>query len=385
MTTTEADAATDASGTRRFPLITDEALAALSERIGKPVSRPVPHITEVTRDSIRHWALGIGDDNPLWLDEEYARNSPAQAITAPGSMLYAFDRIVSGYVGGLPGIHAMFAGTDWQWHLPVRLGERYEVAATLKELRPLTSNFSGKSIKQTYTVTFRDSAGALVCEADSWCIRTQRDTARERATRATDEIKVWSPDEIAEIAGQYEAYRRRGAEPRYWDDVRVGDELPVLLKGPSTVTGFVCFTQGWGSLYVKAHGQAFDMFRQHPALGIPNAQGVPEPPERVHWDSDLARAVGVPAAYDYGPERVSWLGHLMTDWVGDDGFVKRLNVQVRKHNLVGDLTSCTGTVARVWEEGGEPLVEVDVRATNQRDEVSALGTSIARLPRKASA
>ena len=192
--------------------------------------------------------------------------------------------------------------------------------------------------------------------------------------------RTWTPAEIAGIVARYESQAPRGSEPRYWEDVKVGDRLPALLKGPSTVTSFVCFTQGWGSLYVKAHKQAFDMFRDHPALGILNDLGVPEPPERVHWDSELARAVGVPAAYDYGPERISWLGHLMTNWIGDDGFLKRLNVQVRKHNIIGDLTTCQGTVTRKWQDGGENLVEVAVRGLNQREEQTAVGTAVASLP-----
>jgi acyl dehydratase len=365
---------------QRFPLITAEALDELRARIGEPFDRPAPHVTEATADSIRHWALGIGDDNPLWLDPEYARQTRWGGVIAPGTFLYAFDRVVSGYVSGLPGIHAMFAGTDWQWYAPIRLGDRIEARPVLKDLIELQSTFSGRSVKQTYRVGFVNQDGQLLCEADSWCIRTQRDVARERATREAVTPKVWTPEEIAEIDRHYAQHRRRGAVPRYWEDVRVGEALPTMLKGPSTVTSFVCFTQGWGSLYVKAHGPAFDMFRKHPALGIPNDLGVPEPPERVHWDNELARAVGVPAAYDYGPERISWLGHLMTDWIGDDGFLNRLNVQVRRHNIIGDLTTCNGTVTRKWTDGDKHLVEVAVVAENQRKEKTAIGTAVATLP-----
>jgi acyl dehydratase len=372
MTTVEQD--------NRFPLITDEALAELRARIDRPIDRPTPHVTQATADSIRHWVLGIGDSNPLYLDEEHAKTSRWGTITAPGTFLYAFDRVVSGYVGGLPGVHAMFAGTDWNWHLPILVGDTITAEPRLKELRDLKSNFSGRSVQQIYGVKFYNQNGELVCEADSWCIRTQRDVARERSSRELVEPKVWTPEEIAEISAHYEAEAPRGAAPLYWEDVRIGDVLPTLLKGPSTVTSFVCFTQGWGSLYVKAHGQAFDMFRNHPALGIPNDLGVPEPPERVHWDNNLARAVGVPAAYDYGPERISWLGHLMTNWIGDEGFLKRLNVQVRKHNIIGDLTTCSGTVTKVWHEDGENLVEVAVEGRNQNDEVSAVGMAVASLP-----
>ncbi len=364
----------------RFPAITEQELEKLRARVGEPFKRPTPHVTEVTKDSTRHWVLGIGDPNPLWLDPEYAAGSRWGGLVAPGSFLYAFDRVVSGYVAGLPGIHAMFAGTDWQWHAPLRLGDRIDAVPVLKDITELASNFSGRSVKQTYHIRFTNQDGAVVCDADSWCIRTQRDEARERANRGGITPRSWSAEEIRAIDEVYARQQPRGSTPRYWEDVEVGDALPTLLKGPSTVTSFVCFTQGWGSLYVRAHGPAFDMFRRHPALAIANDLGVPEPPERVHWDNELAQAVGIPAAYDYGPERVSWLGHLMTDWIGDDGFLKRLNVQVRRHNILGDLTTCQGTVKRKWVEDGEHLVEVNVSATNQRDEVTAAGMAIAALP-----
>jgi len=32
-------------------------------------------VHEPTRDAIRHYAHGIGDDNPLWCDPSYARQS----------------------------------------------------------------------------------------------------------------------------------------------------------------------------------------------------------------------------------------------------------------------------------------------------------------------
>lgn len=363
-----------------FPLITDETLGELRARIDQPFERPHPHVTEATRDSIRHWALGIGDTNPLWLDADHAANTRWGGIVAPGTMLYAFDRVVSGYVTGMPGIHAMFAGTDWNWTHPVRLGDTIQAFPVLKELRDLQSRFSGRAIKQTYEVRFVNQDDVEICRADSWCIRTQREIARQRADRSHVAPYQWAADELARIAEHYANERPRGEEPLFWDDVQPGDALPMVMKGPSTVTGFVAFTQGWGSLYVKAHGVAFEMFRDHPALGIPNQQGVPEPPERVHWDNDLAQRVGVPAAYDYGPERVSWLGHLMTNWIGDDGFLRRLNVQVRHHNIVGDLTTCEGTVTRKWVEGSAHLVEVDVRAINQNGETTAAGVAVAELP-----
>ncbi len=363
---------TNESSAWKFPTITDKALAELRAFLGRPVRRAEPYIEVASRDAIRHWAHGIGDRNPHW----------AAHRLAPPTILFAMDRIASGYVGGLPGIHAMYGGTDFRWRLPIREGDRIVGESILLDLVEKQSTFARRAFQQIYRTTFVNQDGAVVCEADSWCFRTERDTARERKKYRPADPHRYSPEEIAPIREAYRNEAMRGAEPRYWEDVTPGEGLPEVVKGPLTVTSVVAFVQGWGSLYVRAHGLAFDLFDRHPALGISNAFGVPEPPERVHWDDALARAVGVPAAYDYGPERVSWLGHLVTNWMGDAGVLRRLNVQVRRHNLIGDTTWCRGTVRAKAVAEGQGEVTLDLRAVNQRGETIALGEAVVVLPRR---
>ena len=353
-----------------FPVITDDALAALRARVGHEVRRPEPYIEVATRDAIRHWAHGVGDRNPYW----------ATARMAPPTILFAMDRIVSGYVGGLPGIHAMYGGTEFRWRRRIREGERLVGTSVLLPLEERASQFARRAIKQTYRTTFADDAGGVVAEADSWCFRTERDTARERRKYAPVEPHRYGAKELERIRDAYRQEAFRGATPRYWDDVAPGETLPEMVKGPLTITSIIAFVQGWGSLYVRAHGLAFDLFDRHPALGIPNAFDVPEPPERVHWDEALARAVGVPGAYDYGPERVAWLGQLVTNWMGDAGFLARLAVQVRRHNLIGDTTWCRGRV-RARDVRGETTLTLE--AVNQRDETIAVGEAVVMLPQRA--
>jgi hypothetical protein len=55
----------------RFPKITEQGLADLRTRIGVKITDTLePWNHEATRDAIRHYAHGIGDDNPLWSDPE---------------------------------------------------------------------------------------------------------------------------------------------------------------------------------------------------------------------------------------------------------------------------------------------------------------------------
>lgn len=373
---------------RTFPKITENGLDELRQRIGKKIDNPAePWCFEATRDNIRHYAHGIGDDNPLWCDPDYAAKTKYGGIIALPSFLFATSRIVSGYVGGLPGVHAMWSGADWTWHKPVHRNDEIRTEAYLKELIEHQTRFAGRAVQQIYHVDFYNQKGDKVSEADSWCFRTERDHAREEGTKykAVRERapRRYSPEEIGEAYKLYRDEEVRGATPRYWEDVTEGEALPVMFKGPMTVTGFIAYAQGWGGLYIRANKLAWKMIDAHPGLGITNRFGIPDAPERVHWEEDFALEVGAPGAYDYGPERTSWLTHHLTNWMGDDGFLRKASCKIRRHNPEGDMLFIKGKVKRKYIEDGKHLVEIEQEARNQDDELSILGSGVVELPSRA--
>jgi acyl dehydratase len=369
----------------RFPKITERGLEDLRKRLGVKITDTLePWCHEASRDGIRHYAHGIGDDNPLWCDPAYAARTRWAGLIAPPSFLFATSRIISGYVGGLPGVHAMWAGASFTWHHPVRRNDAITTDAWLKELIERETSFAGRAIQQVYHVDFYNQRGELVAGADSWCFRTDRDIAREQGTKYTAE-KAKPPRRYsdAELAAHFQLYADeevRGARPRRWADVREGQRLPTMAKGPMTVTGFIAYAQGWGGLYIRANKLAWKQVQRHPGLGIKNRFGIPDCPERVHWEQALATMVGAPGAYDYGPERCSWLTHHLTNWMGDDGVLRRAECKIRRHNPEGDLLRIDGTVARKFVEGGRHLVEITQEARNQDGELSVVGSGIVELP-----
>jgi acyl dehydratase len=376
-----------AKPTDKFPKITEEGLDDLRKRLGVKIENTVePWNYEATRDSIRHYAHGIGDDNPLWCDPAYAEKTKYGTIVALPSFLFTTSRIVSGYCGGLPGVHAMWAGANWNWIKPVLRGDTITTEAYLKDLIGHETRFAGKAYQQIYHVDFFNQHGDKVADCDSYVFRTDRDEARERGTKYT-EARASREEQLTDAQMQewFDLYRNeevRGANKRYWEDVNVGDALPKMLKGPMTVTGFIGYAQGWGGLYIRTNKLHFKLIDSHPGLGIPNKFGIRDVPERVHWDDDFAREVGTPGAYDYGPERCSWLTHHMTNWIGDDGFLTHSDCQIRRHNPDGDVIFIDGSVVRKFEENGKKLIEVQQRAETHRGELSAIGTAIAELPSK---
>jgi acyl dehydratase len=270
----------NAESKRRFPKITDQALDALRSRINMPIENTLePWCHEATRDNIRHYAHGIGDDNPLWCDPAYAAKTQYGGIVALPSFLFATSRIVSGYVGGISGVHAMWAGSDWTWHKPVLRNQEIRTEAWLKDLIEHQTRFAGRAVQQIYHVNFFNPDGDLVAEADSWCFRTDRDQAREEGTKYSElrsrPPHIYTDADLQRVYKLYEAEEVRGSRKRYWQDVAVGEALPTMAKGPMTVTGFIAYAQGWGGLYIRANKLAWRQVSHHPGLGILNRFGIP--------------------------------------------------------------------------------------------------------------
>ena len=280
----------------------------------------------------------------------------------------------------------MWSGSDWHWHKTVHRNDEITTEAWLKDLILHDTKFAGRAVQQVYHVDFFNQKGDLVADADSWCFRTERDHAREKGTKYKElrqkPVRRYTDRELADAYKLYAEETIRGATPRYWEDVQEGEALPTMLKGPMTVTGFIAYAQGWGGLYIRANKLAWKQVHRHSGLGIKNRFGIPDCPERVHWEPEFATMVGAPGAYDYGPERCSWLTHHLTNWMGDDGVLRRAHCKIRRHNPEGDTLRIDGTVVKKLVEQGRRLVEIAQEARNQDGELSVLGGGLVELPKR---
>jgi acyl dehydratase len=365
-------------------VITDGMVADVRSRINREFkTREEPHLTEATKDAIRHWARAIGDLDPKWTDESYASKTRFGGITAPPSLLYGFSTLSIGDRTGFPGIHSFFAGADHRWYLPIRRNDTITLSCVLTDLVEKKSNFSRRMFKQVSEVTYRNQRGEIVARSWPWGMRTERGTAASVGKYNNLKLASYTADDIQRIGATYatEPDLVRGSTPRYWEDVRIGDAIGPILRGPWTATNSITFLTAHGGLYMKTHSYWYSFLKRHPQVGIPNEQGIPEPPARGHWDNEFARKIGVPAAYDYGPERVAWACTLFTYWCGDDGWLKGLHVEVRRFNLMGDLTTVEGTVTdKRVDEDGDHIVKCEFHAHDQRGEEHTTGHATIVLP-----
>jgi hypothetical protein len=216
-------------------------------------------------------------------------------------------------------------------------------------------------------------------------IRTERNKAEQRGKYDETKIEPYTDAQLRAIDDAYasEPERRRGAEPRWWEDVEEGAEVGPLVKGPLRVTDMVCWHVGMGmGLYgVKALRLAYQQRQRAPRFFQADDLNVPDVLQRVHWDAGWARRAGNPAIYDYGRMRETWLIHLCTDWMGDDAWLWKLDCEFRRFNYVGDTHWMRGRViGKTRVDDDRPAVELELSGENQRGEVTTPGHATILLP-----
>jgi acyl dehydratase len=382
------------------PAITDEGVARLRARIGiaQPHPQP-PHYRSPNEDAFRHVAEAYGDDNPLWCDPEYAKTTVWGGPIAPphlngGDTLIGenevthLDDATKELLRGDPirGAHAFYAGSYREWWNPLRPGMRIGRRNALVGVHDKRSEFAKRAIHEWTAEVFcaRDPDLALNAQY-RLMIRTEREEAEKRGKYDNVEIRPYTDEEIARIDAAYasEPDRRRGRQPRWFEDVHEGDEVGPLVKGPLRVTDMVCWHVGVGmGLYgVKALRLGYQQRQRVPKFFRPDDLNIPDVQQRVHWDAEWARAAGNPAIYDYGRMRETWLIHLCTDWMGDDAWLWKLDCEFRRFNYVGDTHWMRGRVTRKYlAEGDRPAVDLDIWGENQRGEITTPGHASILLP-----
>jgi acyl dehydratase len=379
--------------------ITDEGMARLRARVG--IARPhtqAPWYQVPNEDAFRHVAEACGDDNPLWCDPSYGAATRWGDVIAPphlvgGDTLIGEDEVtglepdVDALMRGDPlgGVHAFYSGSFREWWNPLYPGTRVSRRNALVGVHDKQSDFAGRTVHEWSAEVFAAKDGPVLSGQYRLMIRAEREKAVERGKNESIEIAPYTDEDLAGIDGALaeERDRRRGREPRWWEDVEEGDAVGPLVKGPLRVTDMVVWHTGMGmGLYgVKALRLAYYQRQRVPRFFKPDSLNIPDVQQRVHWDPDWAREAGSPTCYDYGRMRETWLIHLCTDWMGDDAWLWKLDCQFRKFNYVGDTHWMRGTVARKYlAEGARPAVDLDIWGGNQRGETTTPGHATVLLP-----
>lgn len=364
---------------------TDEMLANMRALIGTDLRTDSCVNNEyATRLAILRFCEGIGDDNPLWTNAAYAEKSQYGTLIAPPSFIFA---CLGSIQVGWPGLGGFHCETKLTFNKPIRVGDQIKASVTFDGFDGPTddSNFGGRRIKDYLRQEYRNQDGELVSTFICSRMRFERTEMQKRAeTRKIELPHPWTEEQLNAIEEDILAEKPRGATPRYWEDVNVGDEIDVITKGPLGLTDFIAFIAGGAAPIprISAHSVALKRYRKHPAWAFrdPKTHAL-EPVYSVHYNDYAAKLQGAQIAYDVGIQRTCWQTHSLTNWMGDAGFLKASTSQYRAHVYLSDVVRLGGRVeAKEIDADGDHVVRLTTWATNQRGQNAMPGTAVIVLP-----
>ena len=378
----------------------------------------------LTETDIKAYAKRISDDNPLYTDREYAKNGPYGCIIAPGTVLLTARaglwhgaRREGG--GGYPVLN-FHAGSALEFFDVIRVGTGFKGMAKAHEMIEKPGARGGQMFVLTTDAYFWDRRGDLLGKNYGTVIMIPREelgAGRVMPVERLGEkmmydrgVSKYSKEQVDEAMDlMSKGAKRRGKEVLYWEDVKEGDKLPAWVLPPWTDQDYG--GPGGGSIRRGPvrwyHFEEGHWIVRHGKIGSGAEEGwaFTHPVSRWPWsaadehgDALMAAYRGQSLPFDNGVQRGQIPQGLISNWMGDHGFIRKLQVAVRRPMYYGDLGVYSAEVVKKFKDvqtgedgpGAVPgertyhAVGIKVEGRNQVDEIHLQGSAVVYLPSRES-
>ena len=212
------------------------------------------YIQTATEDTIRNFAHGCGNDNPLHCDPRYASGTRWGGQIAPGMMAGVINKPMLGdpvpdEIKALrkslfKGIHVFVSGSTWDFYRPIYPGDTLYSFNGDETCEVKASEFAGKSVIAVRRDVKVNQRGEVVAVYRILRVLTERKTAAKKGKNLAIEPATYTDEDMAKIDAIYAGEKVQGKAKRFFEDVTKGDSTGTMAKGPLTVTDVICFHAG---------------------------------------------------------------------------------------------------------------------------------------------
>jgi acyl dehydratase len=142
----------------------------ITDEMRKMVGYETPMLTyEIEKEPIRRWADAIGDPNPLYHDEEYARSRGYRSIIAPPGFVPQYRYPAQGGEWPLRLVktsltRSLNGGNEYEFFKPAQAGDVLTAITKVVDLYERKGKM-GMMLFQTMETTFRNQDGDIVVKA----------------------------------------------------------------------------------------------------------------------------------------------------------------------------------------------------------------------------
>ena len=310
---------------------------------------PYLSFNAVNRAQIWQWCSAMGDNNPLYLDDDYRNQTEFDRVVAPPAMMqmWTMRDINDNYAPGSTDAHPyqVFESMTAMGY-PDNVAVSYQISF----YRYLVEGDRPKHFTTVVTISERKSTslgeGFFVTERVEYLTQDEQPFAEALITyfqyRAADRQTAKAPhSEQQQNQAEQQFEQQSGTEnnwqPDYQDlDSRrltVGDTLPTLAIpiNHRLIVGGAIATQ--------------DFVPVHHNVAAANAAAMPD------IFMNILTTSGLCARY-------------LSDWAGASSRLQTLSLQLKAPNHPGDTMIMQGSISSVRQTASKPVVEVDFSGKN---------------------
>ncbi len=140
------------------------------------------------------------------------------------------------------------------------------------------------------------------------------------------------------------------ADAQYWDDVSEGQEFTNVEASDSQ--RLVVWAAASGDFY------------------------------QIHYDDNFAKGNRLPDIIVHGALKGMWIGKLLDEIAGEDGWIKQWDVSYRSMDIAREDVTVFAKATKKYEANGEALVDFEVGTRKADGSVTTPGTATVRLAKK---
>ena len=130
--------------------------------------------------------------------------------------------------------------------------------------------------------------------------------------------------------------------------VKVGDELPALVKPPISRTTLALFA------------------------------GASNDHNPIHIDTDFAKKAGMPDVFAHGMLVMAYMAELVTNWEPQSA-LREFGTRFGAITQLGEKINCTGKVTEIVTQNGETCARLELAAANEAGEQKLAGHALVAL------
>ena len=340
--------------------------------------------------SIQKFCSALGDVNPLYNDAAGGVGTLYDTMIAPPTFIFSARTPDSGaaYEQKQYGLRRFSTKACAEWNDVIRLGERLMTDLKVTDVRNGPNWGSRETVEVDSTATYSTVFGGVLAQATGTA--TIVPYSMGEPLIEDREIYQYSDEEIRKLEDDLDAIApHRGDVPLYWSEVEVGDKLPTLVKGPLYYTEI----SSWKVAEAKPTALSVGTVAHRQIMDRPGRIAVNPSNDWPYMDTEQAfgdilavKALGFKMPVSKGLMRFALAGQVVTNWMGDLGFLRRMSLDLSNHFLYEDTMWLGGEVTRKFnEQVGDAeysAVEVKLSGHNQVGQTLVDGTAVVYLPER---